>query len=551
MSNRIVLSIVILIGLFLRLYGINFGLPFTYHADEPIVVNHAMAYGTGDLNPHFFAIPPLVSYVLFILYGIYFLIGKALHVFSSPESFALAFLKDPTVFYIIGRVSLGVILGTATIVLVYILGKKIFSEKAGLLAALFFSISFINVQNCHYIYADVMMVFFIVLASIAALSIARSGSLKSYITCGIFAGLATAAKYNAALTFIIVPAAYFFTDKERGFKKLVFSFAAMCIAYIVCNPYSLADIKYFVSQMISQAGTECSLGPLYHIRYSLKEGLGLLLTVLGVIGMFYYAVKKRGIHAAIVSFPVLFYVTLIFFSQPHERYVLPLTPFIALYAAALILENIKGFILPFFLVLLIVVPNLEKSIYSDYLFAQQDTRTIAKKWIEENIKDGSKIAIEHSFFCPRLNQTEGQIEEKLSSGSRLDNIRRSRIELAAKIAQSKKPSYYLYYLKDMPSSEAKFLFEAPQVEFSMQKLKEMHVQYVVLHVDAQDSVRKDFYNSLIENATLVREISPYKNKEKQFSDDIIVQTGGPFLGKELFSRERNGYIIKIFRLGKV
>ena len=114
-AARISLLAILFLGALLRIWGINFGLPFTYHADEPIVVNHAMAYGLGSLNPHFFAIPPLTSYLLFFLYGIYFLMGKALHVFASADSFAMAFLKDPTVFYMIGRVFLGVLPGVATI----------------------------------------------------------------------------------------------------------------------------------------------------------------------------------------------------------------------------------------------------------------------------------------------------------------------------------------------------------------------------------------------------------------------------------------------------
>src|SRR3989344_5891622 len=50
-------------GFKLRIWGLNFGLPYQFHQDEPIVVNHALAYGAGDLNPHFFIIPPLASYI--------------------------------------------------------------------------------------------------------------------------------------------------------------------------------------------------------------------------------------------------------------------------------------------------------------------------------------------------------------------------------------------------------------------------------------------------------------------------------------------------------
>ena len=40
-------------GFLLRVTAVNFGLPHLYHADEPIVVNHALAYGAGDTRERF------------------------------------------------------------------------------------------------------------------------------------------------------------------------------------------------------------------------------------------------------------------------------------------------------------------------------------------------------------------------------------------------------------------------------------------------------------------------------------------------------------------
>ena len=66
-NQRLLLFSILALAFLVRIVGIQFGLPNLYHADEPIIVNHAMAYGTGDFNPHFFKIPPLVSYLLFVV----------------------------------------------------------------------------------------------------------------------------------------------------------------------------------------------------------------------------------------------------------------------------------------------------------------------------------------------------------------------------------------------------------------------------------------------------------------------------------------------------
>ena len=548
MPKKITLSLIVFLGFLLRLYGINFGLPFMYHADEPIVVNHAMAYGLGDLNPHFFAIPPLVSYILFALYGAYFFIGKALSLFTSPESFALAFLKDPTAFYLIGRFFIGVLAGTATIIAVYVLARKLFSERTALVSALFAAVTFISVQHSHYIYVDTMMVLFLILTCIAAVDIAAGKGIRPYIIAGICAGIATATKYNGAVIFVVVISAHFSGGQKRPVARLFISLLAMCVACIALNPYSFLDLSGFIGGLVNQAGTEYTSGLLYHLRYSLLEGAGAALVILGTIGMAYYGVREPRRNLAIISFPMIFYAVLCFFSQPHERYVLPLIPFLIVYASAIICEKIKNVFAALLLVMVIILPNLTRSVYSDRLFTQDDTRTIAAKWIESNIKDGSKIAIEHSFFCPRLNQTAEQIYEKLSYPAGKDAVKDKRINLAMKLTVEKKTAYNIYYLKDAASLNTGFLFERPQLNFSFPELKKNAIEYVIVHIDNPQRTRNEFCNELLKNSSIVKEFSPYKDKDKYFSEDVIMQTGGPFLGRELFSRSRNGYIIKVFKL---
>ena len=546
-KNIAILSAVVLLALSLRLYGINFGLPYLYHADEPIVVNHAMAYGLGDLNPHFFAIPPLVSYILFIIYGLYFLIGRVFHLFVSPDDFAMAFLNDPSIFYLLGRIFIGALMGAATVLIMYLFGKKLFSPRVGLISALFTAVAFIHVQNSHYIYADIPMVFFIVLACISALNIIHTGGIKDYIFAGIFAGLATAFKYNAAVIFIVIAAAHFINYGKRYPARLAASFIVMAGTFIICNPFSMLDMPNFVKGIVRQSGAEYSLGIFHHLSYSLAEGLGPVLVIFGILGILYFAIRYPKAHLAFISFPVVFYIILSFFSQAHERYVLPLVPFFIVYAAAFIEKIIKKKLFILIVIAAVVIPNFSKSLYSDYLFSREDTRTLAAGWIEANIKSNSRIAIEHSFFCPRLNQAREQIEEKLTYGLD-DSAKNKRIELALGLADKIASHYYLYYLKEEPVVNTGFLFERPQIAFSIPDLRDNGIEYIVMHIDTEKNMRMDFYKELIDNAVLIKEFSPYRNKDTRYARDLTVQTGGPFLGRELFARCRNGYMIKIFKL---
>ena len=89
------LLLILAAAFLLRATGINFGLPYLYHQDEPIVVNHALAYGAGDFNPHFFKLPPLLSYLLFIVYGAAYLTMAVFHGYSKND-LLIHFFRDPS-----------------------------------------------------------------------------------------------------------------------------------------------------------------------------------------------------------------------------------------------------------------------------------------------------------------------------------------------------------------------------------------------------------------------------------------------------------------------
>ncbi|HPN73440.1 MAG TPA: glycosyltransferase family 39 protein, partial [Candidatus Omnitrophota bacterium] len=153
------------------------------------MVNHALAYGTGDLNPGFFAIPPLTSYILFSLYGLMFLIGKVMGAWQGTQDFAVSFFRDPTIFYLVGRFFIGVLPGTASIFLTYKLAERSLTKNAALFAAAVMSFSFLNVVNSHYIYTDMLLTALILLTYERLFFLFKAPNLKNYCLSGLFIGL--------------------------------------------------------------------------------------------------------------------------------------------------------------------------------------------------------------------------------------------------------------------------------------------------------------------------------------------------------------------------
>ncbi|MFQ5953069.1 MAG: ArnT family glycosyltransferase, partial [Candidatus Omnitrophota bacterium] len=445
--NRTIFIIIVLVGLILRLWGLGFGLPYPFHQDEPVVVNHALAYGTGDLNPHFFAIPPLTSYLLFFIYGIFFIVGKIFGVYPSAEDFAIQFFKDPTAFYLIGRFFIGVLPGILCIIFTYQLARKFMSVRVALYSSAIMAISFLNVINSHYIYTDMLLVMLTILTYISLFLIYEKSSVRNYCITGIFLGLAVGVKYNAvllAIPYLLTHLAAMKRNREE-WKNIILSRnlwaggLVSIITFILVNPFMVLDFPGFSGSFMHQAGAFWYTGWKHHIFYSLSEGISLHLAVIGVIGLVLLFFKKAAWGKIFISFPVVFYVVLVYRSQHFARYVLPLVPFLAIGASYLIFEYLyKLFKFPLVQKLIVfisicwLIPTGVKSIKADMLFSSEDTRVVAADWIKENLPKGTKIACDSTNFRPTLKQPYSQLEEKkefLKEQTGLEEIKAKKLQL--------------------------------------------------------------------------------------------------------------------------
>ena len=91
------LGVVLVVGLGLRLWGIQQGLPYAYNADEADhFVPHAVAMFGHGLNPHYFANPPAFTYVLHYLFAI---------AYGGGDGVRRAFALQPTEVYTLARIA--------------------------------------------------------------------------------------------------------------------------------------------------------------------------------------------------------------------------------------------------------------------------------------------------------------------------------------------------------------------------------------------------------------------------------------------------------------
>jgi len=196
-ENRWLLFI-LLLALGVRVWGLSFGLPMTEcRPDENLIVKTASGFFSGDLNPHNFHYP---TFFMYLMAGFYGLAGLLAHALGKLPVFNLVHeaARNPAPFFLAARL-VSALFGTAAVYWLYLLGKRLFDRRTGLLAALFLSLAYLHVRDSHFGVTDVAMAS-LVLLSLAVLARAwREDRLALYLMAGLCAGLAAGTKYNAFL----------------------------------------------------------------------------------------------------------------------------------------------------------------------------------------------------------------------------------------------------------------------------------------------------------------------------------------------------------------
>ena len=507
------LYLILGLAFILRAWGIWFG---PYHPDEHLVINQALSFGAG--NPFsfiYYYYPPFFHYILFLAYAVFFIIGWILGPFRNFDNFYFLIFIKQVPFYIIGRF-LTALIGTATVIPVYIIVKKIRSENAALLAALFMSCMYFHVMDSHYCTVDIPMTFMVILSYVYILKIVQNDEVKNYILAGIMIGLAMATKYNAL---ILLPCLVI--ASPRNIRNMILGVLCAVIVFSIFCSYYIWDYHHFAKDMgvlysaTTRIGKNVSLW--YRFSVNLYHGMGWPSELFGILGFLYLIFKEKKIGIILAAFPFLYFLMLIKGGQAYSRYVLPVAPFFAISAGLFsydlltkITPKFKKVSVCFIITAIIILP-LVKSFYMDYLLSKPDVRDLAKDWIYKNIPPGSKIAVDRMQYSPVLFATKDQLKQKLEdlASGRGDSLKKKRLKLMLSLKKYPQENYELYYLSKKSSAE--FWLHTPVISYNEESILDNGVEYIVTN-DLSYRGNKDFYDSLRGRAVLINEFSPFKEK---------------------------------------
>ncbi len=244
-----------IVALLIRSWLAGYSLPYVEHIDEPAVIEVAIRMvRSGDLNPHTFRYPSLTYYLLAATTSLNLAWGLATGLYHSSQD--LIFKNNgvtslPSLF--IWARTLTALLGAATVPALFLLGRRMFGLRVGLLAALLLLFTSYHVRHSHFITVDVATGLWVVLITLGAWEIAQRGAWRGYLLAGVALGLAAGTKYNAATVVLVIPSAHMLywrgASLGRPLGRLAAAAVVALLVFFLTTPYALLDAPTFLRDL--------------------------------------------------------------------------------------------------------------------------------------------------------------------------------------------------------------------------------------------------------------------------------------------------------------
>ncbi len=420
-KNKYLVAI-LLVAFWLRVWGINFGLPdFFPHTDETFALGKAKYFFQPELRPG-----PGVT--IFHLWGWIFYQVLALVKFLFPYS---GEKELTTANFMWWARLISALLSTGSVWLVYLVSMKLFSKnkltssssallrgrEIGLLAAMFLTLTFVDVRTAHYFRQDTYIQFFGLLLLVAYLLRPKKMYLWTFLM-----GMVAAMRETAWVYLIPIGVDWWFKNKTSYARKLedLFKLGLLSISgWIVAHPdmifkgefmiYLRQYFNFFTKESFNWVGGDTSNGvPNYVWWFNYLSYTGLFVTLFGVFGVSYlgcllkikrFIKDERWSYLGILLAIFVYFVALMVRSVKFSRHFIPLTPLVAVvagYGLVQIWHWLSGkvsyhkLIMGFLLGLIFAFPLLRSMIF-DYQIGLPDTRIIARDWIMENYGENQII----------------------------------------------------------------------------------------------------------------------------------------------------------------
>ena len=416
------LTLVLVAGFILRLDGLAFGFPALLDPDEPIFILTALRLlREHTLNPGWFGHPGTTTiYVLAVIEFATFSVWTALGRFADAHSFGLAIYADPALIFLPGRIFI-LVCGMLTIVLTYVISRRLFDSRVALVAALLLAIDPLHIRYSQIIRTDMQATIFVLLEILSAISILKYGRRRDYVVAAIVLGFACATKWPAAACSVAVGAVaamrlYRGLDAlEAALGKLALYAICAVGALFVASPYLFLDVPTVIANLHGEErpfhlgatgyGLFGNMG--WYVGGPLVFAFGFAGLLLGAVGCWIGSRRSTAFGVTVLPVAALFFVMISAQALVWERWLIPMLPVLSMAAAVALVTLLREAAGRFSgmwriavqttIIMMVCVPVLLNARAASAERAS-DTRLLATHWALTHIPSGSTVTIEHGAF---------------------------------------------------------------------------------------------------------------------------------------------------------
>jgi len=443
LKNNYILILICLLGLNLRLLGINFGLPnYYFQPDERrlvepaihMVVNFAYTKDFSKLDPNMYIYPHGGVNIYFLSFYIVFYVLKVIDKIFGLYPPLFNNLHNPD-FFLIARAVVAVFGALLSLVGYKIARNLKFNKKYSLLYSVLLAVNFGLVVDSHFATANTISIFFAFLSTLlCVLAINNGNKINKFLILvylsSFLVGIASSIRNLMIIYFVQVLIVLFIIYKKSFLnlvKHIIISGLFVILGAFIFSPYIFINHTSFIEDGIlgienvekgGQLGRTATnyIYPFFNnnkvdfdqkIPNSLFGNAGELTFILSIFFIFYKIIKKRS-STDLIFLSVLVLQILFINRYPSQmvRWYINLIPILLIYFVYFIKEISYKKWLVIILVCFVFGLQFFRSFEYGYSKTLNDTREIADRWIKSSALFENAERTYKTFWGPHISAKE-------------------------------------------------------------------------------------------------------------------------------------------------
>ncbi len=477
--DRSLLILTLLAALALRLYDVNWDEGHHTHPDERWIMmaaeqmawppdlataldphattwnplfDYAKSQETGEYRMRRFAYGHLPLYLLTTLaWFLHTLAPWAARVGAPADVVAwLAAANSYDGLPLVGR-PLSALFDVGSVWLVFLIGRRLYGRRVGLLAAAWSALTVTQIQLAHFYAFDPVAAFFVLLSLYGAVRLVQGGGARAALLAGAAAGCAVSSKFSALpiLAPLVIAAALaaWQEDVTRSVRSTLWArlwaivrlalpgLLAALAAFVITSPFAVLDWPAYFEEVIVNQGAiiggavdapytrqyRGTVPFLYHIEQQVRWGMGWPLGVTAFLGLAWTLWRAaRGetppAEWVVLAWVIPYFGFTGFLLAKFMRYMLPLVPLFTLMGAAMLWawwqrwEQAReaavgvpwrlgiarlGWLAPIVMGIVLTATAFWALAFVNGVYGATHPWIEASRWFYANAPDGATIAWEH------------------------------------------------------------------------------------------------------------------------------------------------------------